>query len=247
MKEAMAQQKAQYGVSIADELNYWSGKISAFQKGSTEYHAIQMQQAELQSALYKQMIDAKKKYLADQSRGAMEGENLLGDASKALGGVSKEQQGRSTESAQKYNEEVAKGADIAAKNAEALSEGSIAIELQTGKLTQLAAAQQLAAIHTADHDAEIKKINDDLATQIELINQSNASAEDKANAIRNAQQGAANSTASANGNYATTQQRDASNIQMNTAGGKWDTAINQMVTQWSDMTGKLVSVFFSHG
>jgi hypothetical protein len=61
MQEALAKQKGQYGVSVAEELAYWSARSSAFAKGSEQYRTIQMEQFKLQADIYQQMMEGKKK------------------------------------------------------------------------------------------------------------------------------------------------------------------------------------------
>jgi hypothetical protein len=63
MQEALAKQKGQYGVSVAEELAYWSARSSALAKGSEQYHTIQMEQFKLRADIYQQMMEGKKKYL----------------------------------------------------------------------------------------------------------------------------------------------------------------------------------------
>ena len=123
---------------------------------------------------------------------------------------------------------------------------SLGVEMRQGSIAKLAAAQQLAAIHASEHAAALKAVNDELETQIGLINSQpddKVSADEKAAQVRQARAAADNQRSELNGAYDTTAQQDQAAIFAQTVGGKWDTAVNQMVKDWGDMTSKTVSVF----
>ena len=83
MQEGMAKQKALYGVSVADELAYWSARINAFSRGGEQFHTVQMEQYKLQAELYQRLMEGKKKYL-ESSRSTVEGNDLFSNGQRAL-------------------------------------------------------------------------------------------------------------------------------------------------------------------
>ncbi len=240
MQEGMAKQKALYGVSVADELAYWSARINAFSRGGEQYHTVQMEQYRLQAELYQKLMEGKKKYLED-ARSTVEGNDLLSNGQRALiTGPAIEAAERATKANEKYNQIAAAMAEIQAKNTAAFRESSIAIGLQEGTISKLAAAQELGKIHADEHAAALARVNEELRTQIDLIKSDpSLKGESGELAIRNAQAGAANQTADINGAYAVTQQRDAANIYQSTGSGEAADMYRTMLQNWSDMTANI--------
>lgn len=244
MQEGIEKQKAMYGVSVADELAYWSARILAFSRGSDQFHTVQMEQFKLQADLYKELAEGKKKYL-ESAKGDVEGNDMLGRGAAEFRKLEIEQLERSAKSAQAYNEEVAKGNAEQEKARTAFAETSIQMQLLQGAISQLGAAQALAAIHAHDHAAEIDLVNQKLADQIRLINsmpEDKMSGEDKASATRNAQQEAANQIAALNGGYAITQAKDKQAVASQQIGPAIRDALNEMVRDFQDMATTLKTI-----
>ena len=86
---------------------------------------------------------------------------------------------------------VAQSAAAKTKETQAFQESAIAIALEQGTISKLAAAQALAKVHADEHAAALRDVNKALAEQINLINDPSTkmTPEDRANAIRNAQAG----------------------------------------------------------
>jgi hypothetical protein len=245
MKEAIAKQNAQYGVSNADALAYWSAQINTFKEKTAEFHSIQMETFKLQSDLYKELQEGKKKYL-EYSGEATVGNDILDKGAGEFRRIAVEEQKKLNAESAKYNEIVAKGEEISAKNTQSLAEANIGIELNQGTISKLAAAQALVAIHTDEHTAAVAALNEELERQIENINkidQSEMSDREKEAAIRNLQAERDTKVSAADGSYAVTSAQDAANVQGNTVSGMTSNALNQMVQAWSNMTGNLLSVF----
>lgn len=242
MQETIAKQKAQYGVSVADELAYWSARVNAFSKGSEEYKKVLMDQYRLQSELAQQLNEGKKKYLESQ-KGTVEGNDLVDKGAQAFSQLDLEQQERASRSLKEYNAEVAKGAAEAQKEASAFAESSLQIALQQGAISELAAAQALAAIHADDHAKALLRINEALADQIKLINADpKLTDQDKGLAIRNAQQSAANETLTANGSFAVTQQSDAQRVRGQQLGPAMQDTLRKIGQDWSNMTQSILQI-----
>ena len=239
-EEALKKQNAFNRLSIQEEINFWTAKITAFTSGGEQFIAVQDKIYDLM-AKRPDLFSENKKNQAEAGKSAVEGSDLLDRATKSL--VTQpalEQAERATRSAEKYNEIMAQASAISAKNASALSESSIAIGLQEGTISKLAAAQELAAVHANDHAAALAAVNRELATQIDLINSDpKLSAEDKTNAIRNATSEAGNRSAEINGAYAVTQQSDAANIYAHTSSGEAADMYRTMLQNWSDMTANI--------
>ena len=241
-EEQLAKQKAQYGVSVADELAFWSQRINAFTRGSEEFHTVQTDQYRLQSELYQKLVEGKRKFLED-SRSQVQGNDLLSAGAAAFSKFNEEQAERASKSSEQYNEITARGNEIQQKSATAFAETTIQIALQQGAISKLDAAQALAAIHSQDHAAGLERVNRALATQIDLINSDpKLSNEDKTNAVRNAQAAAANQASSINGAYARVQAQDQANISGNTIPGAVKDSLNTMVQSFTDMATNLKQV-----
>jgi hypothetical protein len=237
MQEGIAKQKAQYGVSVADELAYWSARINAFSSGSNQYKTVLMDTYRLQAELYEQLMEGKKKYLAS-AKSDVEGNDILGNAQKALiTSPAVEEMQRAARANEEYNKIVAAGAELQAKSTAEFRESGIAIALQEGGISKLGAAQALAAVHAQEHADALAIVNRELKTQIDLIQgDTKLNGDDQALAIRNAQAEAAKQTQGINGTYAVTQQRDSANIYQNTGAGAAADTYRTMLQNWSDMT-----------
>ena len=169
---------------------------------------------------------------------------MLGNAQKALITTpATEQMERAAKSLEKYNEMVAQSAALKTREAQAFQESSIAIALEQGTLSKLAAAQALAKVHADEHAAALRDVNKALADQISLINDPSTkmTPDDRANATRNAKQEAGNQTDQINGAYAVTQQQDAANIYSHTSSGEAADTYRTMLQNWSDMTANIAA------
>jgi hypothetical protein len=247
MQEGLAEQKAQYGVSIADELAYWSARISALTKGTDQYHTVLMETFKLQSDLYKEMQEGKKKYL-ESAKGDVEGNDLLGEGQqKLITEPAVAQNKRNDESQKQYNEAVAKSAEIQFKTNAAMDESAISIGLAQGKIAALSAATAMATIHDTEHAAAIREVTEALAAQKSLNDQKVKDGEftdkDRENANRNADKDAKNQTDEINGQYQVTSQQDAAAIYANTNAGVFTTDFNRMVDAWTNAAQQVVGLF----
>jgi hypothetical protein len=244
MQEGIEKQKAQFGVSIADELAYWTARIGAFSTGSDQYHTIAMDRFRLQAELYTQMNEGKKKYL-ESSKSDVTGNDLLNAGAEALHREFLEQVERAAKSTAAYNEEVAKGNAEQQKAATAFAETSIQIGLAQGSISKLDASQALAAVHARDHAESLQRINEALQKQISLIDRipdEQMSPALKEDARRNARQSAANQTSAVNGAYARTQAEDNAGISGNTISGAVRSSLSEMVTGFLDMANSLKTI-----
>lgn len=240
MQEGIEKQKAMYGVSVADELAYWSARILAFSRGSEQFHTVQMEQFKLQADLYKELAEGKKKYL-ESAKGDVEGNDILGRGAAEFQKLLNEQLERSAKSAQAYNDEVAKGNAEQEKAATAFAETSIRIALLQGTMSQLDAAQALSAVHAHDHAAALERINRALSTQIDLINSDPKLTDaDRASAIRNASTSAHTQIAVASGQYAVQQVQDQQNVRDQKLAPAMQDSLRAMMQDWSNMTKAIV-------
>jgi hypothetical protein len=244
-EEQERQQNAFNKLTINEEIQFWNDRIGAFTKGSDQYLQVQSKIYE-EIAQRPDLTKENKRNQAAAGKSTVEGNDLLANAQKALSAIGSEQMERAAKSAQKYYEIVAQGNTIKLKEAQAFQEASIAIGLEQGTLSKLAAAQGLAAIHANDHAEALAAINKELADQISLINsQKNnnlITSDDAANATRNAREVAANRVTSANGAYAVTQARDKAGVYDNTIPGAVKNSLQEMVTNFNDMAATLKTV-----
>jgi hypothetical protein len=246
MEEGIAEQKAMWGVSTADELAYWSARISAFTEGTDQYHTVLMETFKLQADLYKEMQEGKKKYLEDSGKSTVEGNDLLGEGQqKLITEPAIAQDKRTTEANEKYATAQAKAAEITLKNNAALAESAITIGVTQGRIDQMTAATMRVSAQGEEYAATLKKINDELAAQKALIAKDDSliGPDDKDNANREQEINAANERAQAGGQYALQQQQDAAAISGQKVGPALSTAVNQMVNAWTDASQQIVSLF----
>jgi hypothetical protein len=247
MEEGFAKQKAMYGASTADELAYWSARISAFTEGSEQFHTVLMETFKLQSDLYKEMSEGKKKYL-ESAKGDVEGNDLLSRGADAFAKYADDQKKRDTASTREYNAIVAKGAQEQEKATTAFAAAGIQIAVMQGKMTELNAAVAMGALHQRDYAADLELVNVQRAEQIKLINDTpdaDMSAQDKSNAIRNINKSSKDQTGVLDGAYAVTQRQDAAAIYANTTAGVITTGFNRIVNTWTNAGQQVVGLFES--
>jgi hypothetical protein len=244
MQEGIEKQKAQFGVSIADELAYWTARIGAFSTGSDQYHTVAMDRFRLQAELYTQLTEGKKKYL-ESAKSDVTGNDLLGAGAETLQKLNVAQLERAANATREYNLEVAKGDAEQQKASRSFAETAVRIATAQGAISSLDAAQAMSAIHGADYAESLQRINAELARQIDLINQmpdDKMTAEDKANAIRNANAGADNERRSAGAAFAHVSAQDKSDVSGNTIAGAVRSSLAEMVRSFTDMAANLKNV-----
>jgi hypothetical protein len=237
-EEQLRAENAFNKLTVNETIAFWNDRLAAFQKGSKQF-------IDVQSKIYEEiakrpdLTSENKKNQAAAGKSTVEGNDLLGNAQKALTQLNIEALERQNKQAEKYNEIVAKSAEIAAHNKAAFDEANVSIGLQQGTMSKLAAAQELARIHTQEHTDALKALNEELATQMRLIDNDpnpNLTADDRARARQNAQDASGNQASAINGTYAVTQQKDAANVYGNTSSGAAQDAFRIMMQNWSDMT-----------
>lgn len=238
------QQNAFNKLTINEEIKFWNDRVSAFTKGGDAYLEVQNKIFEL-IAKRPDLFSENKKNQASVGKSQVEGNDLMDAGASALNKINVDQIERSAKATEHYNEEVAKGNEIQQRAGTEFAETSIQMAVAQGNMSQLAASQALAAIHANDHAESLQRINAALADQIRLINampDDKMSRQDKDDAIRAAQQGAANQTATVNGTYNRTQAQDQAGISANTIQGAVTNALNQMVQSFTNMAANLKDV-----
>lgn len=236
-EEQEKQQNAFNKMSINEEIQFWNDRMAAFTGGSEQYIAVQDKIYDF-IAKRPSLFSENKKNQAEAGKSAVEGSDILSNAQKTLiTGPAIEQMERATKSNEKYNQITAANAEIQAKSTAAFRESSIAIALQEGTISKLAAAQELAKVHADEHAAALARVNQELKEQIDLIRgDPNLKGDDQYRAIRNAQAGAGNQTTQLNGAYAVTRQSDAAHIYQNTSSGMASDTVRNMLQDWGNMT-----------
>lgn len=241
-QEGIAKQKAQFGVSVADELAYWSARIKAFGQGSTEYKTVLMDTYRLQADLYKELTEGKKKFL-ESSKGDVTGNDLLAAGAEAFNKDHLADLERAAKLNEKYSEEVAKGTAEQQKAATAFAESSVEMSVAQGTMSRLDAAVALAAIHQHDHAEAIERVNKALATQIGLINSDpKLSDEDKVGAVRNATEAAKNQTGQIDAQSAIQKQQDQQAIASQQLAPAIKQTLGTIANEWSNMTQSIVQI-----
>jgi hypothetical protein len=229
-------------LTINEEIQFWTDRIGAFTKGGEQYIAVQDKIYDL-IAKRPNLFGENKKNQAEVGKSQVEGNDLLSKGAEEFTKINAEQLERATRAAEKYNSIMTETAAIQSKNAAALQESIIADGRADGTLSDLAAAQQLAAVHATEHAQALAIVNSELAKQIDIINSDpKLSAEDKTNAIRNATGEAGKQTDALNGAFAVTQRRDQGAIDDNTISGAAMKSLNEMVKSFQDMANNLKDV-----
>lgn len=236
------QQNAANKMTINEEIQFWNDRVSAFTKGGEAYLEVQNRIYDL-IAKRPDLFSENKKNQASVGKSQVEGNDLVDAGASALNKINVDQIERSAKATEHYNEEVAKGNEIQQRAGTEFAETSIQMAVAQGNMSGLAAAQALAAIHASDHAESLQRINAALAEQIWLINEmpdDKMSRQDKDDAIRAAQQGAANQTSSLNGSFGSQQQVDAQKVKDQQLGPAMQDTLKKMGQDWSNMTQSIV-------
>jgi hypothetical protein len=150
------QQKAAWGMSVAQERAYWEEKLSAFKAGSDEYMSVLQKFTSASAALHSEFEKIRKEANAEDRKAPGSGFNI----------------DFKPEQYDALNEAVARGAEQQAILAANLKETTAKIKEQTGQISPHQAAMEIAAAHTADYDAKLKALKarlDQLNTEQEVF------------------------------------------------------------------------------
>jgi hypothetical protein len=165
-QDELAQMKQNGSLSAKAEFDYWSQRISAFKSGSSQYLDVQKQMASIASEGAKAAHEALTKGMKDVSGNAAldpkEAQNGM-DAFNKLMREQAEDVSMTGIRWREYNAELAKAAELQVKQAGAMQSLQVQHAVQTGTLSKEGAAQQMAGIHQADSEAEIRILQDKLA------------------------------------------------------------------------------------
>ena len=238
------QQNAFNKLTVNEEIQFWSDRLSAFTMGSDLYLKVQ---DKIYSEISKRP-DLTKTNSANQAKAGkstVEGNDILGEAQRVLTQLTIQDLERQNKAAEQYNKIATQGAEIMAHNKGMLDAFNVSIGLEEGTISKLAAAQEMARIHTQQHADAIAAVNRELETQINLINSDpnpNLSSEDRSRAIQNAQDAAGNKRSEIDGGYAVTQAQDNANIYGDTIPGAVKDSLNTMVQNFNDMAATLKTV-----
>lgn len=140
---AFAQQKALYGMDVAEERAYWQSKLASFKVGSSEYLSVLEKYNKAAGELSKSLE-------------AMRKSTIIGP--EPAPGLKPLDHG-----SDQYAEAVARGIEQQAALKAALTETTTRIDLMTGAIGPHEAALALAAAHAADYQAKLKALTNQLA------------------------------------------------------------------------------------
>jgi hypothetical protein len=147
MEESFRKQKAYWGMSVEDEIKYWSDRLSAFAKGSDQYKAVQ-------DKLYAD-YEARSKQFEDIRKSVKLPGNIPDDIS---GSINMEPH----EGGDKIAAELAKGYEAYAKFGAELDAVKLKASQATGAMNPHQAAIAAAAASTRAYVAELKPLNEQL-------------------------------------------------------------------------------------
>ena len=232
MEAAQEAQKAQYGMSVADERSYWQQREAAFTAGSDAYRAVVNKVNALEIQMQRQQAESLKAARAQSSDGSRDSLRVLESSGDAISALMKRQAEdilKTGERWKAYNDAVARAGEIEAANAASFDKTRIALELANGQISKLDAAEQLAGVHAREfaHDLET------LQTQRKQIEDDGDLTDvQRATALKQN----SNSQVALQGQYQAQQLGDQSEITDATPGGEARKSLNIMVQEWSDMT-----------
>lgn len=151
------------GLSSADATAFWSQYLGTFKVGSEEYKHVLDEVAKGTEDSHKKIVEAMNKYQEQEERLAS-----MKAPTEGLEEVDKWQKEiaedilRTGQRWDEYNSEVAKAAEIQSDAARSIQQATISIELADGRITKLAAAEQLAAIHAQAYKERIAELRAEL-------------------------------------------------------------------------------------
>jgi hypothetical protein len=161
MEDALEQRRAQYGVSIVQERSYWQQREAAFTAGSDAYRTVVNKVAGLEIQMQRQQAESIKAARGEQSSDARDSLHVLESASAAMAAVMKREGEDVLQTGERwkaYNDAVTKAGEIQAANAAAFDKTRIALELASGQLSKLYAAEQMAAVHAREFTSDLETL-----------------------------------------------------------------------------------------
>jgi hypothetical protein len=246
----MDQMKQETSVSAKAEYEFWGARISAFTKGSEQYLAVQRQMSSLAVESAKAAHEALAKGMKEISANA----NL--DPKEATAGIDafnklmREQAEDVSMTGvrwREYNAELAKAAELQVKQAGAMQSLQVQHAVQTGTMSKEGAARQMAGIHQADSEAEIRILQDKLAelqSDLKNLDPNSKDYETQKPQMQAQVQAAMAAISTAQGSAAQQSMQDQMNISDNSVWGQLSTALNafaEQVTNVGAVLGQLAT------
>lgn len=213
-----------------EQAQYWMGVAK---KGSPIYGEALMEAHKAQTANWKAGQASMGSRMRDDAAWfKSEHELKPRDLSRDAGSMQNES-ADSRASAQ-YISDLKRMGDIQDRNAASIAEASIEMQVATGRMTRLDAAQAKAALHAQEFTSSLA----DLRSELLAIDGMPISSIQK----KMLESGIANKIATLNGQRAVQAMQDQASIDMNTPMGATRAAISQMVASWTDMTQQLAEI-----
>jgi hypothetical protein len=169
MVEGREKEKQEGFNAVKLDHDYWADRLNAFAKGSSQYLDIQKRITADDVEGARAAHDAIAKFKANAKASDERGPAEQMAAARSMEEMNKkllEQADDVTRTGARwepYNKAMGASAEIAAKLNISMQETRLKIAEETGAITPLAAAHQLAAIHTAQHTQELKILEAELA------------------------------------------------------------------------------------
>jgi hypothetical protein len=155
-------------LTAGDGAAFWKQYLDTFREGSKQATKVLEEYAKAQEQMHKGIVEAVVKLAEKQKTNEAELERVQQQALRGQEEMSRglQRQGedvfRTGERWDGYNRAVTEGAVSEQRLANALDENDIRFRESIGALTPLAAAQQLAALHTREHRIEIELLEQEL-------------------------------------------------------------------------------------
>jgi hypothetical protein len=238
MEDALKQTRAQYGISIAGERSYWQQREAAFTAGSDAYRAVVNKVADLEIQMQRQEAEALKAARSQQTSGSRDSSRVLEAASAAVSAMMKREGEDVLQTGERwraYNEAVMKAGEIMAANAASFDKTRIAIELASGQISKLDAAQQLAGVHAQQYASDLATLQ---KQRQQIGNDGDLTDVQRATALKQN----SDSTTALQGQRQVQILEDQQDISGNTIPGAAKDALNQMVTSFTDLAANLKAV-----
>ncbi|HEV2463542.1 MAG TPA: hypothetical protein VGT04_07045 [Acidobacteriaceae bacterium] len=243
-EDGLAAMKNAHEISVGEEYGYWANKLAAVRSGSENYSRIMREMGTLyqqvlksQDALVKSYVD--NNLIAPTPLLNAQGvpvplpqptKSLSTDLSLSSNFTRFEQP--QNKAAVKYLKNLNDGVAIQKQNADALAESSIQMQVATGQMSKLDAAQAMAALHAQQYAENLKSLQDAIAAVMSAPELSPIERSAKASGLQN-------QISALNGSRAIEQVQDLAKIDDSTLGGSIHRALDLYVSEAQDAAAQI--------
>ncbi len=164
---ALADQKHAHAMSLQDEQEFWTKRLSTFRHGTQQYLEVETRLNALSEQIQRQNQQVKDRLAAQSVQAAREHQRLVEDQNRQLAASAAQTQRQMLQDAQGQ----ARAAQTQIEASARVAEARVNYQLATGAIKDQAAASEIAQIHAKKYADELRSLNEELLALEQLAAQ----------------------------------------------------------------------------